>query len=349
MNYIDAYVKNVGKRLPGKIREDVEQELHSLILDTMEERYPDSNGSFTDEQQLLVLKEFDPPGKMAAQYAPPYQYLVGPKLFPVFKIAALAVMGALLLSTLVGYFAGMKPLPGGGFDWLALLTALLEGILASVVTGLGSVTLAFAILERVLPDSVKISLQDEEWDPKNLEEVEPEEQIQLVPTIIGIVFMAACLVLLNVFPDKVGYYAYLSTGDFSGWITVPALADVFFSLHLPLINIYLISTILFAIVMLILKESNCVAQIIDFALAVFGVVIVVRMMNGPNIFDLGSVSALSQDLVEVYETVSGIFAVMWQIGLVFIFAGALFGAVRKLFRIFDIRSFNDLKRAARIG
>jgi hypothetical protein len=349
MNYLDAYVKNVGKKLPGKIREDVEQELHSLILDTMEERYPDSVGSFTDEQQLTVLKEFDSPEKMAAQYAPPDQYLVGPKLFPVFKIAALAVMGALLLSTLVGYFAGMTPLPGGGFDWLALFTALVEGILASVVTGLGSVTLAFAILERVLPESVKISMEDEEWDPKNLELEEPEEKIQLVPTIIGIIFLSACLVLLNVFPDKVGYYTYLSTGEFPGWITIPALADVFFSMHLPLINIYLIGSMLLAMTLLILKESNRIAQIFDFALAVFGVVIVVRMMNGPNIFALGSASALSQDLVEVYETVSGIFAVMWQIGLVFILAGSLYGAVRKLFRIFDIRSFADLKRAARIG
>lgn len=345
MDYIYAYVKAVGRKLPARLQEDVEKELHSLIIDALEEGNPGADGSWTEEEQITVLREFGPPAAMAAQYASPRRYLVGPKLFPIFRIAALAVIGALLLSTLVAYFASMEPLPGGGFDWAALFLALLEGLFASIVSGLGSVTLVFAILERVLPEHVLLSLQEDDWQPEMLEEPEEEEKVQVVPLVLGIVFLALCLVVFNIFPEKVGYYSYLSTEGFNGWVSVPALADAFFTRYLPLINIYWIFTMLLAVSLLILRGWNRVLQVVDFAISVLGLVIVVRFINGPSIFGLGSNPEFTPDLLEVYGIVNGIFTVMWEIGLVFILAGAVFASIRNLLRIFDIHNLDDFKRA----
>jgi len=348
MDYINAYVQNVGRRLPLKLRKDVEMELHSLILDAMEEKYPEAEGEYTDDQQLTLLKEYDSPAKMAAQYTSPHQYLVGPRLFPTFKIAVLAVSGALLLSTLVAYFVNMQPLPGGGFDWIALFTAFLEGVFASVLTAFGSVTIVFAILERVLPDHVKISLQDEEWNPKELYLEEDDERVQPVALIFGVVFIAAGLVWLNFFPGKVGFFSYLSTDDFHGWVGVPALAPVFFSDFLPLINVYWIVQAVLNLVLMGTRKWNRVLRTLDLANAVLGIVIVVQFMNGPAIFELGEAVNLSGETLNAFTLVLDILSKMWEIGLVFILLAAIFGAVKRLFRIFDVDLENEIKRLAKI-
>ncbi|MBN1267082.1 MAG: hypothetical protein JXA25_16445 [Anaerolineales bacterium] len=348
MDYINAYVQDVGRRLPARIRKDVEMELHSLILDALEEKYPQVEGDYTDEQQLALLKEYDSPAKMAAQYTSPHQYLVGPRLFPTFRIAALAVFGALLLSTLVAYFVEMKPWLGGGYDWLTLLTKLLEGVFASLLTGIGSVTLAFAILERVLPENVKISMQDEEWDPETLTLDEEEEKIQPVALILGVVFIAVGLVWLNFFPEKVGFFSYLSTDSFHGWVGVPALAPVFFSTFLPLLNVYWIFQAILNLVLLGTRKWNRVVRTLDFTNAVLGIVIVVRFMNGPAIFELGNAVNLTGETLEAFRIVVDILSTMWNIGLVFILFAAIFGAAKRLFRIFDIYLLDEMKRLVKM-
>lgn len=89
MELINRYVYQVGRRLPRKVRGDVEAELRSLLLDALEERVgtgPEAESQFSDAAQTAVLEEFGPPAKMAAKYQPKPRYIVGPKMYDIYLI-----------------------------------------------------------------------------------------------------------------------------------------------------------------------------------------------------------------------------------------------------------------------
>ena len=61
MLLIERYVHAVGKHLPAKSRGDIQEELHSLILDSLEARSGKGDHSYSDEEIAEVLLEFGSP------------------------------------------------------------------------------------------------------------------------------------------------------------------------------------------------------------------------------------------------------------------------------------------------
>jgi len=84
-----------GRQLPRNKRADIEAELRSALTDSLEAR---SQGEPTQDQVVAVLKEFGRPEKVAASYWPEGQYLIGPRLFPLFRM----VVGIALTVFVVG-------------------------------------------------------------------------------------------------------------------------------------------------------------------------------------------------------------------------------------------------------
>ena len=103
LELFDRYVREVGRRLPKKQRADVGAELHSLLLDALQDRLAEqeAEAEATEEDQVPILQELGPPAKMAAQYAPPNRYLIGPRFYDMYLIVAAAVAGAITLAHLV--------------------------------------------------------------------------------------------------------------------------------------------------------------------------------------------------------------------------------------------------------
>ena len=83
MDLIERYVYEVGRQLPRKQRADIQVELKSTLVDTLEDRV---EGEPSQEDEIKLLKEFGPPRKVAASYWPQGQYLIGPNLFPLFRM-----------------------------------------------------------------------------------------------------------------------------------------------------------------------------------------------------------------------------------------------------------------------
>ena len=50
---------------------------------------------------MTLLKEFGSPKEVAASYQPKDQYLIGPELFPIFRLVTLIVIAAVLGSLLL--------------------------------------------------------------------------------------------------------------------------------------------------------------------------------------------------------------------------------------------------------
>ena len=110
MDLIDRYVHEVGRHLPRKNRSDIQTELHSLLVDMLEDRAgPDPS----EAEVVEFLQEYVEPRTVAASYAPQAQYLIGPVLYPLFQLVSgitlVAVIGAQMLAWGVAYFIAQEP------------------------------------------------------------------------------------------------------------------------------------------------------------------------------------------------------------------------------------------------
>lgn len=229
MSLIDRYLHEVGRYLPGKNRQDILAEIRSHLSDTLEER---CEGEPSEEDVVELLKETGSPQKLAASYPGGQHYLIGPDLYPFFRmvvlIALAAVIGAQLLALGIGIWTGeetIRPL-----DTLASL-------LMSIPSAVGSVVIVFIILQYF---GVRPKLEDEPWDPRSLPEIEEEETVKRGETIFGIAAGCVILAILAVIPDKIGFithpggvfYPYPVIVQYIGWICLSLLAGIGLNIYL---------------------------------------------------------------------------------------------------------------------
>lgn len=197
MNLIDRYLHEVGKYLPGKNREDILAEIRSHLSDTLDERV---QGEASEQDVINLLKETGSPRKLAASYPGGQQYLIGPDQYPFFRmvvgIVLAAVIGAQLLAIGVNSVLGEEVVP----YWESF-----AGVLTSIPAAIGAVVIVFMILRRF---GVNPDLEDGEWDPRTLPEVNEEEQIKKGERIFGITIGSIFLALLAAFPEKIGIYLF---------------------------------------------------------------------------------------------------------------------------------------------
>jgi hypothetical protein len=230
MNLIDRYLNEVGRYLPRTSRSDILAELRSVLIDTLEGRI---EGEASEEDVVALLQEFGPPQKVAASYTGQGQYLIGPALYPLFRMITLIVLAAVIGAQLLAF--------GLGVFWLGdqVLNPWesLAGLLTSIPAALGSVVIVFAILQRL---DVRPKLDEEDWDPRTLPEIVNQEPVKRGERIFGIAAASVLLAVLVFFPDKVGMVMFPGGQFFSdpvilqyqGWIILALLAGIGMDIYL---------------------------------------------------------------------------------------------------------------------
>ena len=85
MELLERYANEVGRYLHRRKRDDIQQEIFSLMVDALEGR-SDAEGREPDQEMVIeTLKEFGPPETMASSYKGK-NYLIGPRMFPGFML-----------------------------------------------------------------------------------------------------------------------------------------------------------------------------------------------------------------------------------------------------------------------
>ncbi len=286
MELIDRYVREVGRRLPQKQRADVEAELRSLLLDTLEDR---GGASPAETDVVALLEEFGPPAETAARYQPQAQYLIGPRVFEAYKMVVGIVLGAVALGIVVSLTVSLTWVhQGPQKDLLFILGEIGKAILSYISAaagGIGFVTIIFAILERTLPDSELDSLtgKDEPWDPRTLPAVtQDHNRLEIGGSIVGMCFTVLALILFNFFSDKLSV-AYIQTQGGS-WLTLPIISQAALDAYLPLWNIAWIISLGLNAYLLRQRRWQLGTRLVDMALTMFGMFILYQMLNGPVLF-----------------------------------------------------------------
>ena len=229
MSLIVRYIHEVGRHLPRKNRSDIQAELRSSLIDALEDR---AGLEPAEAEVVELLKEFGPPKAVAASYNPERQYLIGPALYPLFRLVAgivlAAVLGAQLLAWGVAYFIAQDP--------IAPLEAVVA-LLNSIPSALGMVLIVFAILQWF---EVRPEIEGEPWDPDNLPEVNEGETVKRGERVFGITMGIVILVVLVFFPESVGFMTTPGGEFFTnpvitqyiGWISISLLVGIGLDIYL---------------------------------------------------------------------------------------------------------------------
>jgi hypothetical protein len=215
MEFIDRYIYEIGRYLPRKNRADIQVELRSLIIDTLEDRV---DGEPREEDVVALLKEFGPPARVAASYRPESQYLIGPELFPIFRMVVgiallvLVVVHAVLLALLL--FTSPEPLK---------ILDVFTNFLSTAAGVLGTIVVVFYALQIF---DIRLAKPDEQWDPRQLPAVDVNNSVHRGEMIFNITIISVILALLLVFPNHLGVVVTPGT---------PILTDPVITSHIPLI------------------------------------------------------------------------------------------------------------------
>ncbi len=197
MELIDRYVYEVGRRLPRKNRADIQVELRSTLVDTLEARV---GGEPTQEDEVELLKEFGPPQQVAASYWPQGQYLIGPSLYPLFRMVVGIALLAFVIVQLV--LLGIALVFNQEVLTFTSVLEIFSGLIGSVFTAFGIMVIVFAVLQRF---DVKPDMDDEDWDPRQLPQIEEAETVSRGGTVAEIAFGLVIIGILLFLPEKIGF------------------------------------------------------------------------------------------------------------------------------------------------
>lgn len=331
---LDRYIAEVGNHLPEKHRSDIQQEIRSLLEDALEDR-AQKKGCQADEDMIVnLLKEYGPPQRVAASYLPP-QYLVGPSLYPHFlnavRILALVVLIVILVTTALSLVrTDPNPVDAG----LAILEGL-GNLISGVLTGLGALSIAFWIIQRLLPENKQRTIlkELEDWDPRKLEMPAPPESFKLGSLIAEIIVNLLAILIFNVYIDRVGLYTF-----FDGkWLFIPMLSAAFYS-YLPWLTLLWALSILQCI--LVLRQGGWRPLTRGFAVAldIFTILLAFLMLVGKPLISFSSEALalfekLNLDNITAAQAENGL-VLLTRMILTIILAVTLVELVQPLYRKF---------------
>ncbi len=328
MNLIDRYVSEIGKQLPRKLRADIETEIRSTLEDMLEERAAGAGRPADDEMIKELLKEYGAPSKVAESYLPA-QYLIGPKLFPIFLLVLKIVGTVLLVLAIVG--TGIKiGLDGlNGQEAVQLIGRYALEFMSGIIAAFGNIVLVFAILERVLPKSEYEKELEEDWSPEKLAQAPDPDEVRPWEPIVTIVFTALGLLLLNFYPQVLGIYFF--SGNVS--VFLPALSDAFFRM-LPWINVTWILGI--GLNAWLLREGRWTppARWFEIALKVAGIVIAYLLLQGPPILALDAARLIEAGLEQTAADV--LVSMLHQIVTIALAIAVIVGGIEVVKGVYDL-------------
>lgn len=304
MELIDRYVHAVSRQLPAKIRSDVEMELRSSLEDSLEARSaaaPDSERALHARELLLGLGS---PEQMAASYQPASQYLVGPQLFPLFKLVLRIVLSVYSIMALIGIALGVRAIVVADAGWLRYLAEALSSLIQGGFFAFGVIVVVFALLQRF---GVGQNETEEDWDPDQLPMISDEELIRSGTGLEKIIGALILFGLLNLLPHWIGIFT--TFGDER--LFLPLLGENY-TAYLPMINLILSGSLVFGVVLLLQSRWNVITRAMDVLLELATLILFYRLSTGPSPFDLdpqrlealnGAPAVVSEALLPVLKMV----------------------------------------------
>ena len=330
MDLMDKYIAEVGKYLPRKNRADIEAEIRSTLEDMLDERTM-TDGPADEATVMALLKEYGSPREVAATYKP-QQYLIGPRLFPIFETILRIVLIVVASASLIGLAVSLVKTNLTGPEFVSELGQWILNLVSGLIAAFGNIALVFAIMERTqLGD--KFEKEFKEWNPQELKEEPGPDQIDLADHIAAIIFTVLGLVVLNIYPNILSI-RYSSGGE---WVTIPIVTKAFFH-YLPWINIMGLVQIVFNGYMLSQRDWTPVTRAFGIIVDVAGMVLAVTILRTPGILGINAEQAKTFVSPDAAAGFARLFSVVPTILVILVVIGTIVKVAKSLLRIFSAGS-----------
>ncbi len=314
MNLIDRYVTEVGKHLPMNSRTDIEKELKSTLEDMLEDRSRQSGKARDEAMELELLKEYGSPAKVAATYHST-QYLIGPRMYPIFMLVLKIVSSVLGVMAIVGLSLALSKVGFAGREFSQILMRTVGEYVGIAISAFGNIVVVFAILDRTLSDSDIQSIKtDEEWDPAILLKEQDPDTVKRGDLIAEIIFTFAGLVILNFYPQILGM-TFVVDGE---WFFIPIFSAAFFA-FLPWINLTFLAEIGLDLYLLRQGAWSMITRAVKVILETASLTVTILIFRTPGIIGFTAESfANSPVSAETAEKLTSVFTWIFPLILIII-------------------------------
>lgn len=282
MDLIERYIHEVGRHLPRSQRTDVQAELRSLLQDMVEDQAQTKVEKADEDIVVGVLQEFGHPEKVAASYQSRPQYLIGPNLFPIFKLVlTIATVGfcAVMLASVV---LSARRSDAFLMDVTRALVQAIPGIIEGLFSAFGSIVIVFVILERIIPEEEFAQDDPQTWDPRKLPAADHAQELDRADLIGGVVFSVIFLMLLNVFPQWFKLIVFSN----DELVKAPLLSANFYDNLLAWVNLLLLVSLGVDLYKLRLGWRTQASRIMDIVVALLTVVVLTLLVTRGPVFAL---------------------------------------------------------------
>jgi hypothetical protein len=152
MELLDRYLQAIKFWLPKAQQDDIIAELSEDIRSQIEERETELARTLTKPELEAILKQRGSPVLVASKYLP-QQHLIGPVLFPIYKFVLKIVALCYLVPWLLVWigFMSFDPRYRATHSLGRDLLGAWGSLWLTAIVLIGSVTIAFALLERLRP------------------------------------------------------------------------------------------------------------------------------------------------------------------------------------------------------
>lgn len=173
MELIDRYLQAVKFWLPKNQKQDIVAELSEDLRSQVEDREAELGRPLNEAEAADLLKQRGRPVLVANQFRP-QQTLIGPMLFPIY-VFVLKIVAAFYLLPWVLVWIAMAIYRPAHPSLITAIGLFWTSFWPMTLSMIGSVTIIFAILERVQQKSKFM----EKWDPRKLPAVRDPNRIPL--------------------------------------------------------------------------------------------------------------------------------------------------------------------------
>lgn len=288
MEVMKKYIYAIQRRLPAQNKDDIAKEIDSLIFDELEDKFG-KRDEYTSEEIEKVIKEMGHPREVAARYRGDKQLLIGPELFPIYKMVLAITAGATTLGLVISFIVQVinEASAGGATIWMfaSNFGQLLGGIFSALVGLVGTMTIIFAAIQYFGKFDIKDVDIYEDWKPKDLPDL-PEERDKVCrwEAIVGMIFIVFGAVLLNYYVAAGNLPFVVNEG--SGITVLPIFSVEALKQYLPLWNLSLGLSFVLQIILLIQGKYTLGTRLYEIGISLLGIAILATMISGDMIISI---------------------------------------------------------------
>ncbi|WP_144393880.1 hypothetical protein [Pleionea sediminis] len=175
MTLIENYLEHLKSYLPDNLKQEVSDELESVLMDKKEEQEDRANRPLTNDEEAQLLKELGHPMQVASSYLP-NQELIGQEYFPAFKET---LKTSLIIVFVATFLLNLSSI----LDNVNVIQAAITVVFSTLETGLfvfAVLTIIFYLIQQT-PKSKSFLY---EWSPQELPNTSQKLKISRVDSLI---------------------------------------------------------------------------------------------------------------------------------------------------------------------